>query len=100
MSETKRKRRPVPRDWRDEHHRLTIRARAWGQGFRRVSRAKGVCSCGVRWPASANTDNMTPDAVRAAYNDHVERAYHDAPVVPRLYLSAHRGAGSGGPQRQ
>lgn len=73
---TSEKRRPVPSAWREEHHALTIRCRAWGKGFRRVSRAKGVCSCGKRWPSTPNVDNLTPEHVRAAYADHVEQAYY------------------------
>jgi hypothetical protein len=77
LNTTHTKRRPVPKAWREDNHALTIHCRTWGQGFRRVSRAKGVCSCGERWPKGKNMDNMTPASVRAAYADHVERAYHD-----------------------
>lgn len=70
------RRRPVPFEWREEHHRLETRSHAWGYGLRRVSRTKGRCSCGARWPDSPNADNLTYSDVLDYWNDHVEEAYY------------------------
>lgn len=79
------KRKPVPRAWREEHHRLTPgRARARGYGFRRTVRQRGKCSCGVEFPDSPGTDNLSPSALREVYNDHVAREYHGADYFTML----------------
>jgi len=70
------RRRPVPRDWREEHHALTTRSRAWGYRLRRVSRTRGTCSCGAKWPDSPNVNNLTMQDVLDLWNDHVEQAYY------------------------
>ena len=74
MSTTRR--RPVPREWREDNHRLTTRSHAWDYGWRRVSRTKGYCSCGAKWPVRDHTDNLMYADVLDAWNDHVEQAYH------------------------
>lgn len=77
VSEIRRK--PVPRAWRDEHHRLTQRTGYHSGGAirgSRVYRSGGMCSCGVTFGLSAGKHNMNADDVREAYNDHVAREYH------------------------
>lgn len=76
------RRRPVPRWWREDHHRLSTTTHAWGSGFRRASRTKGYCSCGARWPDSPRTDNLMADDVRDEWLDHVEEAYYADPRRP------------------
>lgn len=70
------RRRPVPRDWREEHHRLQTRSHAWGRGWHRVSRTKGYCSCGEKWPKGERVDNLKYGDVLNYWNDHVEDVYY------------------------
>lgn len=73
------RRKPVPREWRDDHHDLTLyshrRYAARGDG-RLGDRAGGVCSCGERFGLRADRHNMNAADVRDAWMDHVARAYH------------------------
>ena len=72
------RRRPVPREWREENHWLDVRAyrgyHVRGGGY--TSRAGGVCSCGARFGKSADRHNMNAADVRDAWLDHVEAAYY------------------------
>ena len=73
------RRKPVPREWREENHYLTLRTRRMygvvkGSGHR--SRSRGTCSCGAQWPASEGSDNLHADDVRDYWLDHVAKAYH------------------------
>lgn len=82
------RRKPVPREWREEHHYLDLYSRrryaARGDG-RLDNRAGGICSCGERFGLRADPPrhNMNGDDVRDAYMDHVARAYHGDDYVTR-----------------
>jgi len=69
------RRRPVPKAWRDEHHRLRTTNKAWGHGFHRASRTKGTCSCGASWPGPG-VNNLNASDVKNKWLDHVEEAYY------------------------
>lgn len=80
------RRRPVPREWREEHHSLDVRSHiaggGWG-GWDRTYRARGRCACGVEFNPSRNPDGtptnanyMTREDVIEAWKDHVEDAYY------------------------
>ena len=73
------RRRRVPREWRDQHHRLSVSSHiaggGWG-GWGRVYRARGTCRCGAHWPIGVRVDNMTREEVIEAWKDHVEDAYY------------------------
>lgn len=81
------KRRPVPREWREEHHDLDVHSHSAGSaayGRGRVYRARGKCSCGVEFNPSRNpdgtrrnADNMDREDVIEAWKDHVEAAYYE-----------------------
>lgn len=74
-----RRRRPVPRQWRDRHHHLSLHSyRRYGVGGwgRLADRASGTCSCGTTFGKAAGRHNMNADDVRDAWRDHVEDAYY------------------------
>ncbi len=73
---SRERRRPVPRDWREAHHYLSTSSRAHGHGIWRVSRTKGRCSCGARWPEGQHVDNLVYADVRELWLDHVEREFY------------------------
>lgn len=81
------RRKPVPKDWRDQHHDLYVTTHigggGWG-GWARTYRSRGYCSCGVQWPAAnTNADNLQAPEVRELWMDHVERVYYeDGPGAP------------------
>lgn len=86
------RRRPVPRAWREAHHRLSVRSRVAGgspiRGGGNVYRARGRCSCGVEFNPERKADgslryanDMTRAGVIEAWRDHVEEAYY---LVPRV----------------
>jgi len=73
------RRRPVPFDWREEHHWLSVRStRSYGvrKGSGHYSRSQGICSCGERWP-TGHANNLHYADVVDLYMDHVERAYYN-----------------------
>lgn len=72
------RRRPVPREWREEHHWLDLRSHSGSHvvGRGRTYRSRGRCSCGEEWPKSKHTDNLSADDVRDYWLDHVAEAYH------------------------
>lgn len=79
-----RRRRPVPREWRFEHHCLEVTAyRGYfirGGGYK--STAGGRCDCGAVFGTKADKHNMNAADVREAWMDHVEDAYYgDAPDI-------------------
>ena len=54
----------------------STRTRAPGAaGIWRVSRTRGHCSCGARWP-EGNSDNLVYADVREFWLDHVEREFY------------------------
>lgn len=74
-----RRRRPVPRAWRDEHHSISVSSRYHSGGAIRgsvVYRAGGVCSCGEKFGKAADRHNMDRWDVLEAWRDHVEHAYY------------------------
>lgn len=74
------RRRPVPREWREGHHELDVRAyRGYhirGGGY--TSRASGTCSCGVGFGKAAEPPrhDMNAADVREAWLDHVEQEFY------------------------
>jgi hypothetical protein len=73
-----RRRRPVPREWREENHWLRAYAHRGyhvrGGGY--TSRAGGTCSCGAKFGTAANRHNQNAADVRDDWLDHVAQAYH------------------------
>lgn len=80
------RRKPVPREWRDENHRLDLhshrRYAARGDG-RLADRAGGRCSCGATFGLAAGRHNMGAADVRDAYADHVAESYHGGDYFTR-----------------
>jgi hypothetical protein len=73
------RRKPVPREWRENNHWLNQHTRYYGGGAIRGSRtyrSGGVCSCGARFGHAADKHNMTAADVRDAWLDHVAQAFH------------------------
>lgn len=71
------RRRPVPMEWRLDHHWLTtVTSRGKVRFGRRSDRTKGRCSCGVRWPAGEYTNTLRYKDVLDLWNDHVEAVYY------------------------
>lgn len=82
-----KRRSPVPREWREEHHQLDVRSHVagggWG-GHSRTYRARGKCSCGLEFNpmrnadgTRSNSDTLTRAEVIEAWKDHVEAAYRE-----------------------
>lgn len=72
------RRKPVPAEWRDDHHWLDVYAHRGyhviGGGY--TSTAGGRCSCGAVFGTDADRHNMNAADVRDAWMDHVAEAYH------------------------
>lgn len=79
-----KRRRPVPRWWRNANHSLSTSARRYGTGIRgsMTYRTRGRCSCGASWPGPG-CDNLTRADVLDYWNDHVEEAWRLATVEIR-----------------
>lgn len=86
-----RRRRPVPVEWRFEHHELDVRSHVAGGGWGgrpRTYRARGRCACGEQWNAEylpdgtrSRSDTWSRDDVIEAWKDHVEEAYYSQPSM-------------------
>jgi hypothetical protein len=75
---TEWRRRPVPREWREQNHYLSAHAHRGyhvrGGGY--TSKAGGVCSCGETFGTRAGKHNRNAADVRDDWMDHVEEAYY------------------------
>lgn len=83
------RRKPVPVEWREDHHSLSQRTRYYGQGAVRGSRtyrSGGTCSCGVRFGLDDGKHNMDASDVREAHKDHVAEAYHGPDYIVRTEI--------------
>ena len=79
------RRRPVPKEWREENHWLSVSSHVAGGKVRGVIpyRARGKCSCGVEFNPAKNADGtlshsntMDRADVIEEWKDHVEEAYY------------------------
>lgn len=76
---TTARRRPVPREWRDEHHWLNMSSRrSYGvqKGSSFYSRSGGRCSCGATFGTAAGRHNYGYAEVLEQWKDHVEAEYY------------------------
>lgn len=73
------RRRPVPVEWREEHHWLDVGSRrSYGvrKGSVHYTRAWGRCSCGKEFGTLAGNHTLHAADVRDKWKDHVEDAYY------------------------
>lgn len=73
------KRKPVPAEWRDEHHWLNIHSRrsyAAQRGGGHYSRSGGTCSCGEKFGLDADDHTCDYAEVLDQWKDHVAQAFH------------------------
>lgn len=90
------RRKPVPREWREQYHELDVSSHVAGGRVRGVTpyRARGICSCGAQFNpvylpdgTRSHSDTMERADVIEAWKDHVAQAFHGDDYFIRLEKS-------------
>lgn len=72
------RRRPVPREWREEHHELDLHNHRYGhvRGGGATYRSGGRCACGALFGTLAGRHTKSAGDVRDDWLDHVEKEFY------------------------